>query len=241
MPNPPPIPTVSILSNPSKMPGFSFGLPAGKSCPWAVYEPDSTGVQAICAGCYAQAGNYRFNHVKRAQQARFDWVRRSLKTKAGQDRLVDVMVGLIAQTGQGWFRIHDSGDFFSPAYVRVWVRIAKRLTDVKFWAPTRSYQDARMLVELRKLAALENVTVRPSALHFGEPPPVIEGLQAGSGAGVVGDGVRDCPAPEQGGKCGECRVCWDKGAPAVSYKVHGKRADRLVQIGKQRALGFQGG
>ncbi|MBK6407894.1 MAG: hypothetical protein IPF66_24500 [Holophagales bacterium] len=37
------------------------------------------------------------------------------------------------------FRLHDSGDFFSPPYVDAWYDIAFALPEVSFWAPTRSW------------------------------------------------------------------------------------------------------
>jgi hypothetical protein len=29
-----------------------------------------------------------------------------------------------------------------------------------------------------------------------------------------------CPAPSQGGKCGDCRACWDPKVKVVSYGKH---------------------
>jgi len=78
-----------------------------------------------------------------------------------------------------------------------------------------------LLNTLRKLATLPNVTVRPSALDFGDAAPMIAGLHAGSTAAMA-DGSRasQCPAPQQGGNCGDCRTCWDLKETAVSYSKH---------------------
>ena len=215
---------MTILSNPSKMPGKAFGLPAGRSCPWAVYQESSDGRPAICSGCYAQDGFYRMPNVKATQDARFQWVREGLKS----GEFVATMIETIR--GQKYFRIHDSGDFFNVAYVDAWRAIAQALPDTMFWAPTRSYQDARMLAALRKLAKLPNVVIRPSALHFGDNAPKIAGLQAGSTAD--GPASFDCPASLQGGKCLDCRVCWTKPGTTVNYHVHGSKATKLVRISK---------
>lgn len=191
-------PATTLLSNPTKMPGRAFGLPALQSCPGAVLAPDETGRKAICAGCYALDGNYRFAPVRRSQEIRYEWVKGLMRSRQGRRGFVTTMVKAIGRLQEPYFRIHDSGDFFSEAYVRAWIEIAKRLPGVKFWAPTRSYRNKTMIGALRELAALPNVVVRPSALHFGAPPPEIEGLQAGSGAGCEAD--HTCPAPEQGGE-----------------------------------------
>ena len=78
-----------------------------------------------------------------------------------------------------------------------------------------------LLNTLRKLAALPNVAVRPSALNFGDDAPVVAGLHAGSTA-AMHDKLRaaQCPAPQQGGNCADCRVCWDAKETPVSYCKH---------------------
>jgi hypothetical protein len=75
-----------------------------------------------------------------------------------------------------------------------------------------------LLNTLRNLAALPNVTLRPSALNFGDSAPVVSGLHAGSTADSSYG--HQCPAPLQGGNCGDCRTCWDANETAVSYAKH---------------------
>ena len=55
------------LSKPSKMPGFSYNLPATRCLTGAklVKVPGST-----CAGCYALKGRYRFKNVQDAMDRR---------------------------------------------------------------------------------------------------------------------------------------------------------------------------
>jgi hypothetical protein len=209
-----------ILSNPRKMPCPSFSLPAGKSCPNAVY-----GENAICSSCYACKGRYTLPNVKAPRSARFDWTRESLKSEAGREQWVETIVSAIRATGTQYFRGHDSGDFFSPAYVQMWIEVCLQLPEVKFWFPTRSWQDGkgslneRMLKGLRTLAALPNVVIRPSALYFGDSAPQVAGLNAGSTAAADDATHTACVAPKQGGYCGSCRTCWDKSIP-VTYKKH---------------------
>jgi len=215
--------TTALLSSPSKMPGYSFGLPAHRACPRA----NGT----ICDGCYASRGAYSWSNVARAYEARFTWVRECMKTSEGRAEFMRVMVREIAWATrqQPYFRIHDSGDFFSPTYVACWLEIARALPDVRFWAPTRAYQqptragfvilgqDDAILGTLRAMAALPNVTIRPSALNFGDDAPVVDGLAAGSTADGAGF---QCPAPSQENQCGDCRACWNNKAESVSYRKH---------------------
>ncbi len=226
----------TVLTMTSKMPCPSWSLPARLSCPNAVKEcTDGTGKTSICSQCYASKGGYIiYPEVRKAQAARWDWTRECMKTPLGQAQFVRVMVEAIRQTKTAYFRVHDSGDMFSPAYANCWYRIARILTGVKFWIPTRSYQTGQsqsallpvlntqngMLDILQSLAALPNVTVRPSALFFGEAAPIITGLQAGSTADYSGPKTHACDVLNRGGFCGDCRVCWNSPKTAVSYRSH---------------------
>lgn len=46
-----------------------------------------------------------------------------------------------------WVRIHDSGDFFSDAYLLAWLRICRIRPDVNFYAYTKEVDRFRRLVE----------------------------------------------------------------------------------------------
>src|SRR5215469_6997661 len=216
--------TVSLLTNTSKMPCVSWSLPAGESCPWALY-----GEGAICDGCYAQQGMYVWKAVTNAQHVRFDWVRDCLKTDAGTDQFVRVMASAITQTRNNIFRVHDSGDLFSSDYIDAWTRLVPLCPGIQFWFPTRSSRPMRMSkltpeqrmrweISLLALAAEPNVTVRPSALFVNAPAPVIPGLAAGSGAS---DSEWNCPASTQNNECGSCRMCWFAPETPITYHLHG--------------------
>jgi hypothetical protein len=149
-----------------------------------------------------------------------------MKTAEGRELWIQTLTAAIA--GEQYFRVHDAGDMFNPAYADSWYQICFRLPETKFWIPTRAYQQAAgplpvfdpVLNILRKLALLPNVTVRPSALNFGDGAPVVAGLHAGSTAEFTGNGVYHCPAPVQDGDCGDCRQCWEGKHEPVSYSKH---------------------
>jgi Gene product 88 len=219
--------TTTLLSDASKMPSLSFSLPAGDSCPWALY-----GEGAICDGCYAQKGRYVMPNVSSAQRVRFDWAKKCLRTPAGEDEFVDALTSAIRAAGNTYFRGHDSGDFFCPAYVDLWARICAALPEVTFWFPTRTWRaltDQRSsattkrnwALALTALCALPNVRVRPSALMFNAPAPLVRNLIPGMAAGTTArDEGFNCPAAHQGNVCGTCRTCWDAPDTSVSYHRH---------------------
>lgn len=217
--------TTLLLTEARKMPCASWSLPAREACPFAFY-----GNGTICHDCYANKGSYtQYPGVKKAQRARFAWVRECLKTDEGTDAFVSTMVSVIRKAGKPYFRVHDSGDLFSPAYTWAWVRIVQALPEIKFWFPTRSWRPLTMAkmsatsrmaweLALTALNAEPNVTVRPSALFFNAPAPRIPGLSAGSTA--ADDGSYSCPASKQNNECQDCRACWDKPETPISYRAH---------------------
>ena len=99
----------------------SFGLPAGKTCPFA----------GECRSfCYAAKGCYRFSSIEKAQNKRFLVTRTKQFVQAMSDE---------CQPG-GIVRIHDSGDFYSKAYLDKWVEIATHNPYTYFYAYTKSVQ-----------------------------------------------------------------------------------------------------
>jgi hypothetical protein len=231
--------TVSLLTSTTKMPSKSWSMPAGKSCPSAFYgeggrkSPDKN---TICGNCYAAKGFYVWPVVRNAQEKRFQWAIQCSVNPTRHDEFVQVMTDAITHEAkrqerkykklhgnldgfQPVFRVHDSGDLFSPAYVRLWIRVCLNLPGVKFWIPTRQYRakGLEMQATLLDLACLPNVSLRPSALYFNDAAPIVLGMAAGTTAS--NDGSFTCPAPTQGGKCLECRACWSKDI-VVSYAKH---------------------
>lgn len=217
------------LSKPSKMPGHSWSLRAGDTCPSAKLTVRDFGRAAICDGCYAKGGMYRMPNVRDAQQRRFDWLVDSMHGDDGDSAILG-LVSLIERTGNAEFRVHDSGDFFTPAYVAIWTEVCKRLPDVRFWIPTREwYRDhPLMMARLRELAALPNVALRPSAAVIGDDAPEVEGLDAGTTVAFHDAPPADhwiCPATATEKKaCDDhgCRKCWDP-TVKVAYIAHGRR------------------
>jgi hypothetical protein len=217
------------LSAPSKMPSYGWGIPAMLTCPGAKLSIREHGDDAVCNECYATGGFYLMPSVQSQQLARRAWIARSLASDDGAE-FVATMVTMIAKsvskTGEPYFRGHDSGDFYSVAYIGAWQRICEALPHVRFWFPTRSHIVANLLPALQRLASLPNVIVRPSATRLDEPAPIVPGLSAGTSVRrsrtLPIAGQPDCPATTGTPECNAhgCRRCWDEPAVALTYVEH---------------------
>ncbi len=106
---------------------LNFSLPAYKTitgktvCPFA---------KDCVKYCYAQKGNYRFPSVIKGLNNRYE-----LSKTAD---FVPKMNATIILERPTHVRIHDSGDFYSIAYLNKWVDIATQNNDVIFYAYTKS-------------------------------------------------------------------------------------------------------
>ena len=200
---------VGRLSAPSKMPGHAYSIPA-KHC--------ITGSKlrkikdSVCSKCYAFKGYYPTKVVQRAMKRRF----KSLK----DSRWVDAMTYLISQTGDKYFRWHDSGDLQGEWHLTNIIEVAKRLPNTLFWIPTREYGLVSDYVQSGGVIP-PNLTVRLSSHMIDGPAPEALAKRLGlQVSGVSSTPSFTCPASEQGNKCGECRACWDKNVFNVTYKKH---------------------
>ena len=222
---------INLLSDPSKMPCKSFNIPALKFCPAAklimnlAKKAKESLDKLICSHCYACKGMYLFNNVKTSLQNKADFILKSLREDNG-DSFVEEMCEQIEKAyfkkgekkklkncNTDLFRVHDSGDLFSAAYINCWIRIAKRFPTVSFWIPTREHVRQDQLPHLQNLAALPNVVVRPSALRINEPAPVVKGLDSGTAvyndeAKAKADGHMICPATVHAFRMG--KKAWSK-------------------------------
>lgn len=122
----------SKLKKTSKLTGlrvFNFGIPAYKSatgkltCPFA----------AECVKfCYAQKGAYSWSNVKPVFEKRYELTK--------TDDFVNEMNKEIAKKKPDYVRVHDSGDYYSKAYLDKWIEIAIHNPHVRFYSYTNSVE-----------------------------------------------------------------------------------------------------
>ena len=117
---------VGGLSKPSKMPGWSIGIPA-KEC--------KTGKKlrqiknSVCEGCYALKGCYVFKVVQEAQYKRLEAI--------DHPDWVLAMATLINSKKPDVFRWHDSGDVQDEAHLNKIFEVCRLTPSKRHWMPTR--------------------------------------------------------------------------------------------------------
>ena len=193
------------LSKPAKMPGYAYGLPAWECKTGAklVKVPGS-----VCAGCYALKGNYaRYPEIKKSQYKRLASISKPEWVEA-----MAVVINSKAVAQHGYFRWHDAGDIQSPEHLQKIFQVCKLTPKVKHWMPTR---EAQFLKDIDPAQVPDNLIIRMSS-HMIDQGPVTFWPHTST----VGSSTRTCPAPDQAGKCGDCRSCWNKEIPNIEYGKH---------------------
>ena len=179
---------VGGLSKPSKMPGWSIGIPA-KECKTGSKLRVVKG--SVCDDCYALKGCYVFKVVQDAQYRRL--------TAIYTAPWVQAMAHLINSKKPDVFRWHDSGDVQDLEHLNKIYEVCRLTPSKRHWMPTR---EAWVKDHLNRAPA--NLVVRFSM-------PMVDQPAAGSWrytSTVVTAGAT-CPAAKQGNECKDCRNCWN--------------------------------
>ena len=104
---------------------FNFGIPAYKSATGRVI----CGMADECIKfCYAKKGAYIWTNVQPAFENRYQLSK--------TDDFIDAMNNEIKRKKPDYVRVHDSGDYYSKAYLQKWIQIAIHNPDVKFYSYT---------------------------------------------------------------------------------------------------------
>ena len=183
------------------MPGPSYNTPASRCITGAKLRNVKN---SVCSSCYALKGNYkRFPKVEEALERRFQ----SLKRQAW----VPAMAALIRK--HKYFRWHDAGDIQSMQHLENIFEVCRLTPETSHWMPTR---EAQFLKDLDPDTIPTNLIIRMSS-HMIDQPPVKFWPWTST---VTSAHDASCPAPKQGNKCGDCRACWNRSVPTVSYGKH---------------------
>ena len=195
---------VGGLSKPSKMPGFAYGIPA-QLCKVGSELRKIKG--SVCEKCYAQKGAYSWGPVKKAYQRRFDTL--------NHPQWMEAMVFLMKKKKIEWFRWHDSGDLQSVEHLNKICLIALETPETNYWLPTK---EKAIVKQYRKQNEIpKNLVIRVSgAMIDGERPAGFENTST-----VSSDkNSATCVAYLQGGKCLDCRACWNPEVKNIVYPKH---------------------
>lgn len=222
----------------------------------------------VCQRCYAEKNKYGYTSNQLQALIRQVWAQAAVEDGS----FVEVMDFAVKHTdyklqGGGdmpaerfaqehdpeepakFFRIHDSGDFFSERYYLAWREVAKRNPDVSFWAPTRIWAQGERATWIADACPPENLIVRPSSYMFSRPAALIDHLGAEGYAApttsypatkdaplekyiesgnpyhwncqaYAGTAGHTCRAAESpSGETG-CRACWVYPKLSINYKKH---------------------
>ena len=190
---------VGGLSKPSKMPGWSIGIPA-KEC--------KTGSKlrlipkSVCAECYALKGCYVFAVVQAAQYKRLEAI--------SHPDWVQAMTTLINSKKPDVFRWHDSGDVQDLQHLEKIFEVCRATPAKRHWMPTRE-----AWIKDHMASCPDNLVVR-----FSSPMVDQEPVKSWANTSTVSTKSRSCPAPDNNNECGSCRACWDPLVKNVEYGKH---------------------
>jgi hypothetical protein len=146
-------------------------------------------------------GRYRFKNVIDAQYKRFEALKHPL--------WVEAMAAQINSKKVKYFRWHDSGDVQNLDHLNKIFEVCKLTPEVKHWLPTRE-----AWIKDHLASKPDNLVIRFS------PPMIGQRNDTWPNSSMVVLKDASCPAPKQGGKCGDCRACWDPTVKVVSYGKH---------------------
>lgn len=197
---------VGGLSRTSKMPAKSYGLPAAECATGSKLHKVAG---SVCADCYALKGNYRrYPAIVAAQYRR-------LATISGSNWVADMVTAI---GSDAYFRWHDSGDIQSREHLAKICAVAEATPDCQHWLPTREKRIVRDYARAGGSIPANLVIRISAAMVDGEPPRDFPHTSTvHKHAEPLG---HRCPAPDQDGKCGDCRACWNSSVKNVSYCWH---------------------
>lgn len=112
--------------------------------------------------CYAMAGRYLWSSV----QTRL-WRNWELSQ---QPHFVETILDqLHNHKPYGAIRIHNSGDFSDPQYIKDWISIISQSPDIPFWAYTKSWRIPSLVPLLGELNDLLNIQLFASIVDKSRP------------------------------------------------------------------------
>ena len=121
---------------------YSFNLPAGHSCPWALdcfSKADKvtgkiTDGSAMKFRCYASSLEALYPSVRKMYHNNYEEIK---AFKGNADMISEALLSAMPKKAEV-IRIHTSGDFFHQSYFQAWIKVALARPDVIFYAYTKA-------------------------------------------------------------------------------------------------------
>ena len=202
---------IGNLSEPSKMPCYSWSTSAWK-CKTGQKLANIPGT--VCFECYAMKSNYiRFPNGEKARLHRYDLLIKAMKSVSYRELFIHAFTVLLAK--ETYFRWHDAGDLQGDSHLEILCEIARRNPHVSFWLPTREYAIVNQFLG----TVPSNLVIRVSAHKVDGDVPASFANTSTVHKASDHKGI-ECKAYTQGGKCLDCRLCWNPKVANVSYPIH---------------------
>lgn len=194
------------LTDTSKMPSVSYSLPADACNKGAILRLVDG---SVCSICFALKGNYtRYPTIIKAQYKRLATI--------GNAQWVEAFNYLIRNkksvTASKVFRWHDSGDIQNLDHFNKIIQIAVDNPTIRFWLPTKESE----LIKNFTGSIPKNLVIRLSGSMIDGKAPIYDHTSTV----VTNKADATCRSFDNGGKCGDCRMCWDTNVKTISYFKH---------------------
>lgn len=219
------------LTKVSKMPSMTYNIPATRCKTGSKLRArgrkqlETTGTTNIpCGHCYVYGHNWRYENVQRGMERRYQ--------SLTHPEWVEAMALLINRDCAKWqrkhpsvphvFRWHASGDVQDLGHMERIAAVCALTPDTAHWLPT---QERPLMQQYLKVHGSfpSNLCVRISAAVIGGHAGTYANdphRQASMISLEPVAGAHNCPAPQQGNECRDCRACWQKSVPLVAYHLH---------------------
>ena len=212
------------LSTTSKMPCKSYGIPSAM-CFTGTRLKKVKG--STCEHCYT----YRYARYAHVLTKQIERVR-----SITNPRWVEAMVVLLKAENNPFFRWHDSGDIQDVKHLEDIVEVTRQTPEIMHWLPTletrilykyanlhgtfEQYPNLVIRVSTAMINAKANVGIAQSLGVLSSN--VVKEKNLAKQTLKVLDQRNICPAKTEkhGGKCLDCRRCWDKEQVVVGYIYH---------------------
>ena len=175
-----------------------WSLPAGKTCP---------GSTSLCRDkCYARKAERQYPSVLPCRAQNYI----DSKKSSFSHNMIALIKKSPAVRRHKLFRIHESGDFYSQAYLQKWIKICAALPEIQFLAFTKSF----------KL----DYSMKPKNLQivWSIWPDTKNAPKTGKFS-IAGNCKTPKNTAECVGNCDNCGICWklDQGLiKAVHFNIH---------------------
>lgn len=178
-----------------------WNLPAQKTCP---------GCTKTCTSkCYAKKAERLYRGVLACREQNLT----DSKQEIFVSSLISEIQRMTKRKSYKYFRIHESGDFYSQEYLDKWFEICRAFPDIRFLAFTKSFSldFSQKPDNLQVIYSIWNDTKADNIPS--------NGLYSYAGDCTAIAGERYEKAFECAGHCDKCQFCWNPTGD-VRFHIH---------------------